>query len=84
MVVEYFALFAGDQSRLTLDTSDEVVAITRDGEAGEWPELGGLRVRWYFGRAFKADDRCGRNQDLDETIVVIKCVNHDDARLFLL
>lgn len=84
LVVKHFALFAGDQSRLALDTSDETVAITRHGEAGERPELGGLRVGRHFSRAFEADDRCGRNQDLDGSIVMNKRVNYDDARLFLL
>lgn len=81
LVVEHFALFACDQSRLTLDTSNETVAVTRDGEAGERPELRGLRVGRHFSRAFEADDRCGRNQDLDGTIVMNKRV---DTRLFLL
>lgn len=58
LVVEDLAFFAGNQTRLALDTGDQSVAVSRHREPGEWPELGSLGVGRNLGGAFEANDRC--------------------------
>lgn len=57
LIVEDLAFSTGDEPGLAFYAGDESVAVARNGEAWERPELSWLGVGGDLGRTLEADDR---------------------------
>lgn len=56
VVVEDLSISTADEARMAFYAGDKTMAVSRNWEPRERPELGSLGIRRYFIRAFETDD----------------------------